>query len=564
MDFLMVTTPDGTSVRRDLEDPTIVLGRSSSNDLPIDDPSVSRVHAKIVRRAEGFYVLDAGSKHGTLVNARPITGPTLLKPGDQILVGRTILSFNGAPTVPVELIDTPLSPGPGTTILPAARSRPPDGSAPASGPVTAATGQATGPATPGGAAPGGAAASEAALGIISKADEELVFHRPLPEILERIMDLAYEAVPYERGILMLLQGGELMKQAVRVPPNEAREGIKLSTTITRRVVEKQESILTSDAQKDIPGHSVVVQNIRSLMCVPLWNNREVIGLLYVDSRLKTGLFTETNLRVLAHLANVAAVKIENARLFEHALAAETMKQELEVAAEIQSHLLPQDGPAIPGYMLDGTSRPCRAVGGDYYDYLALPDGRHAFAVGDVAGKGMPAALLMCSLQATLQALSEQDFSAEEMTARLNRLMCRKIPDNRFVTFFFGILDPKTGALSYVNAGHNPPAVLRAGGEVEHLAPGGPPLGFFEASTYNAGRINLQRDDCVVCFSDGVTEARGPSGEDFGEERLVNLVREGAKTTPADIVQRVLEAIDAHHAGSNAGDDITLVVLKRTS
>ncbi len=510
VDFLMVTTPDGASFRQALEAATVVLGRSSSNDLPLDDPSVSRIHAKIVRRDDGFYILDTGSKHGTLVNTRRISEPTRLHPGDQILVGRTILSFNGAPTIPVELIDSPLAAGPGTKILPVTQLR-------SSSTPNLDSGEMTWGRS-------GAGAPAAALRIIGKADEELVFHRPLPEILERIMDLAHEAVPYERGVLMLLQGDQLVKQAVRVPKSDALEGIRLSTTITDRVIHKQESILTSDAQKDIPGESIVVQQIRSLMCVPLWDNREAIGLLYVDSRHQAGLFTEIDLKVLTHLANVAAVKIENARLFEHALAAEAMKQELETAAEIQNHLLPGDGPTIPGFQLDGISRPCRAVGGDYFDYIPLPEGRLAFAVGDVAGKGMPAALLMCSLQASLHALTDQNFSPEETTARLNRLLCRKIPANRFVTFFFGILDPGTHTLIYANAGHNPPAVLRADGGLQRLAPGGTHLGFFDASTYRSGQVMFEPNDFLVCYSDGVTEARSPAGEEFGEQKLIDLVR----------------------------------------
>jgi serine phosphatase RsbU (regulator of sigma subunit) len=550
MDFLTVTTPDGMSSQHELQAQSLTLGRLSSNDLPLDDASVSRIHAKIVRRTDGYYVLDAGSKHGTLVNARRISEPTLLQPGDQILVGRTLVSFNGAPTVPIELIDTPLDPGSGTKILSAASLR--SGSMPGTGSKEAR------------GAPSGSVQS-AALKIIYKADEELVFHRPLLEILERIMDLADEAVKYERGVLMLLQGGELVKQVVRVPSDEVGEGMKISRTIANHVVSKQESILTSDAKKDPRfdiGHSVVLQRLRSVMCVPLWNNREVIGLLYVDNRHQAEMFTESDLSILTHLANVAAVKIENAQLFEHALAAETMKQELDTAAEIQNLLLPREGPSIPGFQLEGSSRPCHAVGGDYYDFIPLPDGRYAFALGDVAGKGMPAALIMSSLQASLQALIERDLSPEETIARLNHLLCRKIPANRFVTLFYGVIDPEKRTLTYTNAGHNSPAVLRSDGGVEHLSPSGPPLGFFDSSTYAAKRIVLQPNDLLVCYSDGITEAMDPGGVDFGEEKLISILRADPGATPDDFVGRIFEAIDTHHAGTNPADDLTLVVLKR--
>jgi serine phosphatase RsbU (regulator of sigma subunit) len=540
------------STRHELQAQSLTLGRLSSNDLALDDASVSRIHAKIVRRTDGYYILDAGSKHGTLLNTRRVSEPTLLQPGDQILVGRTLLSFNGAPTVPVELIDTPLDPGSGTKILSAASLRP------VSMPGIDSTDT--------GAVSSGAAQS-AAFRIIYKANEELVFHRPLLEIFERIMDLAHEAVPYERGVLMLLQGGELVKQVARVPKDETGEGLKLSSTIADRVISKQESILTSDAQKDTRfdgGHSVVLQHLRSVMCVPLWDNREVIGLLYVDNRHRAGLFTESDLSILTQLANVAAVKIENARLFEHALAAETMKQELEKAAEIQNHLLPQEGPSIPGFQLEGSSRPCHAVGGDYYDFVPLPGGRYAFAVGDVAGKGMPAALIMCSLQASLHALIEQDLSPAETTARLNRLLCGKLPVNRFVTLFYGVIDPATRTLTYTNAGHNPPAVLRSGGGLEHLSPCGPPLGFVDTSTYAAQAVVLEPNDLLVCYSDGITEAADPAGVDFGEQRLIDIVRADSGATSDDVVGRVFDAIDSHHAGTTPADDLTLVVLKRSA
>src|SRR5439155_24628904 len=211
---------------------------------------------------------------------------------------------------------------------------------------------------------GDAAASVAS--IIREANEELVFHRPLPEILETIMDLARRAVPFERGLLMLRDGETLRPQVIRVPPDEAGSTISISRTIADRVLRSQESILTSDALIDDRfrlGHSVEAQQLRSVMCVPLWNNREVIGLIYVDNRHRAGLFSEDNLRVLTHLANVAAVKIENARLFEQVLAKEIMEVELQKAAEIQNHLQPAEGPPIPGYVVYGSSIPCRAVGG---------------------------------------------------------------------------------------------------------------------------------------------------------------------------------------------------------
>jgi len=387
------------------------------------------------------------------------------------------------------------------------------------------------------------------------------------ETLEKIMDFARRAVRFERGLLMLLEGGTLRTHVVRVPDAETGKPIAISRTITDRVIKAQESILTSDALIDDrfkAGQSVEIQQVRSLMCAPLWDNREVIGLIYLDSRQKTGLFTIDDLKLLTHLANVAAVKIENARLFEQAVAAERMEQEIQRAAEIQNHLLPSEGPPIDGYEIFGTSLMCRAVGGDYYDYVPLGDGRYGLGLGDVAGKGLPAALLMASFQASLRALSEMGLTPDDTIRRLNRLLCRTVPENRFVTFFYAVLDPKTHDLTYVNAGQNPPYIVRATGGSVRLDQSGPPLALIEDATYVAHRTSLEPGDILVCYSDGVSEARGPSEEEFGEIRLTEAVVDQQRRPAADLVRLLTEALQAHCAGRAYQDDVTLVVLKRQS
>ena len=354
---------------------------------------------------------------------------------------------------------------------------------------------------------------------------------------------------------------------IRVPPDEAGATISISRTIADRVLQNQESILTSDALIDDRfrrGHSVEAQQLRSVMCVPLWNNRAVIGLIYVDNRHRAALFTEDNLRLLTYLANVAAVKIENARLFEQVVAAERMEQELQKAREIQDFLLPAQGPPIPGYEVSGHSAPCQAVGGDYFDYVELPGGRYALGLGDVAGKGLPAALLMASFQASLHALCEMGLPPGETIGRLNRLLSRRIPQNRFVTFFFSVLDPERHTLTYVNAGQNPPCRVRASADVERLAATGPPLGLLANASFETRTLEILPGDVVVCFSDGATEGRGASDEEFGEGRLIDIVRQDLSATPEAIVNRVAAAVERHCVASPRQDDITFVVLKRSA
>jgi phosphoserine phosphatase RsbU/P len=563
MDFLTIITDDGRTLRHEITTTASRIGRGSANDLVLQDPNASRVHAEIVRRADGHYILDIGGKNGTFLNGRRLDAPGLLTPGDRVRIGTTTLIFNGLPSSPVEFDDRPLPVGQETSILSIgdASTTPSDQGSVLQVPMAGVE------ISPAPSTPAGMVSSAALQEIYEEADRELVFHRPLDEILETIMALAGRAARFERGVLMMLEQGRLVPRVVRVPSGEEGQTVSISRTVTERVVGRKEAVLTGDALLDErfrSGQSVEAQQLRSVICVPLWNNREVIGLIYVDNRRLAGLFTERDLRLLSHLANIAAVKIENARLFERSVAAERMAQELERAAEIQNHLLPSEGPPLPGYVLCGTSLPCRAVGGDYFDYITLPGGRCAIVLGDVAGKGLPAALLMCSLQASLRALAELDLPAAETMTRLNRLLARSVPANRFVTFFLGVLDPVHHTLSYVNAGHNPPFLARAAGEIERLGQTGRPLGLFQTSSYDAREVALGPGDLLVCYSDGVTEETNAAGEEFGEERLIALARDTADPEPAGIVARVIDELDRHHAGRPPQDDITLVALRRTA
>lgn len=570
MDYLSVNMPGGRTLRREIGSQGLTIGRSSQNDLPLlDDPGVSRVHARIEPLHQGYFLLDQGGKNGTYVNDRRITEPTLLRDGDVIRLGSTTLVLNGTPASRVEFVDEPLVEGSATTFISAEelRSTPPGGGIRLD--LDARRSEPGGRVTPSGPGrepttlpPG----SAALLSIIFEADKELVFHRPLDEILEMIIDLVRKAIPFDRGLLMLLEGDRLVPRVVRVPKEAQGSTIAISQTIADRVVKRQESVLTADALSDErfrSGQSVVAQQIRSAMCVPLWDNREVRGLIYIDSRRMSGLFTEDHLRLLTHFANVAAVKIENARLFSQVVAAERLAKELEGASEIQNSLLPAESPPIPGYLLHGASIPCRAVGGDLYDFIELPGGRLAVALGDVAGKGFSAALLMCAFQASLRALSELDLPPSEAMVRLNRLLCRRLPMNRFVTFFFSLLDPRTHRFTYVNAGHCHPWLIRPGkGPAERLPGTGRPLGFFEDSDYEPRTIELGPGEIVVCFSDGVPDGVGPDGVEFGEQRLADIVQSVEDRDPEEILRRVMAEIESHHAGLAHEDDITLVVLKR--
>jgi sigma-B regulation protein RsbU (phosphoserine phosphatase) len=262
------------------------------------------------------------------------------------------------------------------------------------------------------------------------------------------------------------------------------------------------------------------------------------------------------------MANVAAIRIEHARLNEIEEAERAMAKDMQQAALIQKGLLPAKPPAMPGLDIAGKTTACRTVGGDYYDFLEFPDGRVGMLVGDVAGKGMPAALLMSSLQARVQVLFEEADDLARKVGRLNKAICSNCPDNRFITFFMTVIDPVSGEMAYTNAGHNPPLIVRAGGGFETLKGGGVILGILPQAMYEESRIHMDPGDTLVLFSDGVTEAVDPHEEDFGEERLARLVTSLRDRPAAEIVEAIDSAVTEFTQGAPAADDITVVVARR--
>jgi sigma-B regulation protein RsbU (phosphoserine phosphatase) len=240
------------------------------------------------------------------------------------------------------------------------------------------------------------------------------------------------------------------------------------------------------------------------------------------------------------------------------LEAET-EQALEEAREIQQELLPTQIPQIPGYQLSGAWKPARLVGGDYFDVLDFGQGRVALCIADVVGKGMPAALLMSNLQAAIKAVATYSVRPQELCARLNRLMCGNTAPDKFITLFYALIDAPSGKLVYSNAGHNSPILLRRDGSCIRLPEGGVALGIFPEGRYEAGEVQLTRGDRLVLFTDGVTEAMSPQGEEFGEDRLLALATADPELGAAALQEKILQAVTDFSAG-DLHDDATVIVL----
>jgi len=332
-----------------------------------------------------------------------------------------------------------------------------------------------------------------------------------------------------------------------------------------RVLKDKASLLVRDAQLDkgLREHmSIVEQKVHSILAVPLQTNDKVIGLIYLDSPGQLHEFNREDLNLLTVMANVAAIRIEHARLNEIEETERAMAKDMQQAALIQRRLLPEKAPKVEGLDIDGKTVAARSVGGDYYDFIRFSDGHVGMIVGDVAGKGTPAALLMSSLQARVHVLFEESGELAAKIERLNRTTCANTPDNRFITFFMGIANPATGEVKYVSAGHNPPLIVRAGGGYEALTAGGVVLGILAMAKYEEANAKLEVGDVLVLFSDGVTEAADPDDNEFGEERLAEMVHNLRDRPAAEIVEEIHKAVHVFTQGAPPADDITVVIARR--
>lgn len=311
----------------------------------------------------------------------------------------------------------------------------------------------------------------------------------------------------------------------------------------------------------------VLKTLGAELLLPLVANNRVLGFLSLGPKRSEAPYSPSDVRLLESVALQTGLALENSRLTEemaHEIAQrERMARELEIARDVQQRLFPQESPAIAGLDYEGKCRPAATIGGDYYDFLPLPGGRLGFAIGDVSGKGIPAALLMASLRASLRGLAiSASGDIAELMANLNRLIYEASPSDRFATLFYGVFDPAARTFRYVNGGHNPPILFRpAIGEVVRLKEGGLMIGGFRSARYDQGCVPLSPGDTMVMFTDGISEAVNPEGEEFGEERVINALRADSGLPAARLGDRILDALDSFTSGAPQQDDITLVVVR---
>uniref|UniRef100_Q021I4 Serine phosphatase n=1 Tax=Solibacter usitatus (strain Ellin6076) TaxID=234267 RepID=Q021I4_SOLUE len=539
---LLIQCPDGQMKTVPLTGGRLSIGRSSAAELCFpEDAGLSRQHFAFEPEGEDWTVQDLGSKNGTFVNNIPLKARLILKPGDRVTAGHLVIVYSP------DAVD----PAAGVVVFEGETSSPTTSTV-----VTSLEGALSNQTM---AIERGGPKASAPMQALIRAGLELSENRPLNELFPVILDLSIQAVNAQRGVLMILDGDQL------IPRAHKGDGFRISTAVRDKVLKERSSILVRDAQLDdaFKGRmSIVEQKVHTMMAAPLQNKDRIIGLIYLDSPFILREFTKDDLNLLTVMANIAAARIENARLAEVEQAERIMARDLSQAGVIQSGMLPDKAPDVPGADLAGFNMACRTVGGDYYDFFKYPDGRVALALGDVSGKGMPASLIMMQLHARVQVLAEDPGNLAQFMTRINKATCAKCPSNRFITFFFSVLNAATGELAYANAGHNPPILVRANGDAEMLEGGGPVLGILPIAPYSEMHAHLDRGDMIAIYSDGVTEANNVAYDEFDEERLIEVLKAN-RHEPADvIVQAVIKAVTDFAAGAPQADDITLLIAKR--
>jgi phosphoserine phosphatase RsbU/P len=513
-----------------IDKPLFSIGRRSETDLRLPGADISRVHAEITAENGTCIIRDKQSRFGTFVNGDKITEKELSH-GDQIRLGQAgdteIVFFvdDEAPSVEKSAVS--------------------------------------------------AATELRQMAALLEGLRGLGSGRVLDEVLAMVLDSAIEVTGAERGFIMLANRDTLefklarARGKVTLPGRTFETSRKIPETVfSTGQLKIVEDLLDGDLAQIHTG--TVALGIRHVLCTPLRLIRyveraeqkgadEIIGVLYLDSRERGALRSASAQSALETLSAEAALAIENARLYREALDKAKFEQELKVAAAIQQSLLPVANREGGFFSTAGASIACRAVGGDFFDYVDLPSGQFGFILGDVAGKGSPAALLAAAVLGMFSAEATYQSGAAPLMTRLNHGLFRRAIQARFLTSFYGMLGAD-GSLTYCNAGHNAPLLVSAS-SIRRLETGGVVLGLFEQATFEQETVMLQRGDVIVAFSDGVTEAMNAEGEEFTDDRLLACAEAHRGESPQQVMEALLADVHTFCAGAPQGDDVTVVLVR---
>ena len=528
---------------------SLVFGRSSKADLMVSDRYMSRLQARLYREGESWLIEDLGGRNPTLLNGKPIPQPVRVAPGDLIAVSDTRIHVEGPGAGPrISPHDSTVA---GNTLF-----------RPASALLAVGEGR-------------GLREDVGEAGLRHHTDRLRrlnEFHRALaaPITLEALFELVLDRAvadlwPEEAVIIMRQPDGEFARVAQRRLPGTSGDFL-YSRSLAREVTEKGMAALVEDTSADDrfnTAQSIVSSGVRSLVAAPLLDSDGCPGLIVLSSRINVRSFTEQDMEELVFLAAAAAMRILNIALAEDAAKRKVLEKELALARQIQMALLPAELPAVPGFELHASNIPTRAVSGDLYQVQMRREGRECVVLlADVAGKGMSAALLTASLEALAVGPIEVGLPPDGICSRLSRRLYARTSPERYATAFVAVLHTDTGRFCSTNAGHNPALLLRASGEHEELGATGLPLGLLPVDEYTREERALGPGDLVIMYTDGVTEAANPAGEEYGLARLLELSRTHVKDGVPALAAALQADLDTFASGVPFADDRTFVMLRR--
>lgn len=388
----------------------------------------------------------------------------------------------------------------------------------------------------------------------------------LGELINIILQMATRQTEADRGTVFLvdqeheeiwsLVGLGLEQQEIRIPTSR---GIAGYVARSGEVVNLKDVYADERFERDVDRR--LNYQTRTMLCVPVRNkDANVIGVLQLLNK-REGAFSSSDEHFLSAISDHIALALENARLHRELILKQRMERDLELARRIQSGLLPEAPPVIPGFDIAVSHRASQMVGGDYYDFVQLNPETLLTVIADVEGKGVASALVMANLQATLRALVAHLHSLERLVSSVNNTILADTRGGKFMTFFVAMLDQRNRSLHYINAGHVPPAVVKANGEINYLTEGGMVMGVFPDVPYDRGFVRLETGDTVVGCTDGITEAMDRQANEYGNERLVEVVKRNAAKPAAQIVETVLDDVERYSRGGPHDDDRILFILK---
>lgn len=387
------------------------------------------------------------------------------------------------------------------------------------------------------------------------------------EVLKQSLDSIMQLTQAERGVLMIADDltGELV---VRVAHGVSGETLETedaySTTIVNQVVETRQALLTNNAMFDDryqAGQSIIMRGLRAILCAPMLVKERLVGVVYVDTSMRSGMFSDADRDLLMAVAGQAGIAIENARLYGVAVEKGRLERELQMAREIQEALIPTTLPHFPGYDLAATWRAAREMAGDFYDVFSLDNGTLGLVIADVSDKGAGAALFMAVSRSFIRSYAYAGLPPVQTLGRANDLIVEDSDSGMFVTAYHTVFEPD-GRCVNVNAGHNPPLLYRQSSGMAELMPiGGRAIGWFKDNPLEAEMVELQPGDILVYYTDGLTEAEDAAGNDYGVERLRQAVLQMAGQPASVIRDYIVDDVDSFCGDVPLFDDLTLVVVR---